>query len=52
MIETPQPRRLRYVRVSTYEQTLDAQLDQLCADDCIRIYRETASGKLAKAGGR
>jgi DNA invertase Pin-like site-specific DNA recombinase len=29
---------------ATYGQTLDAQLDQLRADGCIRLYRETASG--------
>jgi DNA invertase Pin-like site-specific DNA recombinase len=53
MTEThPQNRRLAYVRVSTYGQTLDAQLDQLRADGCTRLYRETANGKLAEAGCR
>jgi DNA invertase Pin-like site-specific DNA recombinase len=53
MTEThPQNRRLGYVRVSTCGQTLDAQLDQLRADGSTRLYRETASGELAEAGGR
>src|SRR3954466_3857813 len=37
-------RRLGYARVSTYCQTLDAQLEQLRADGCSKIYREKASG--------
>jgi DNA invertase Pin-like site-specific DNA recombinase len=40
----PQTRRLGYTRVSTYGQTLDAQLAQLRAEGCARIYREKASG--------
>jgi DNA invertase Pin-like site-specific DNA recombinase len=41
---SPQTRRLGYARVSTYGQTLDAQLAQLRAKGCARIYREKASG--------
>src|ERR1700747_467429 len=33
-------RRLGYARASTYGQTLDAQLAQLRAEGCARIYRE------------
>ena len=40
----PKIRRLGYARVSTYGQTLDAQLTQLRAEGCARIYREKASG--------
>ena len=39
----PQNRRLGYARVSTYGQTLDAQLAQLRKDGCTKIYREKAS---------
>lgn len=45
MSETqPENRRLGYARVSTYGQTLDAQLEQLRGDGCRTIYREKASG--------
>jgi DNA invertase Pin-like site-specific DNA recombinase len=48
MIETsPQNRHLGYARVSTYGQTLDAQLEQLRADGCAKVYREKASGAQA-----
>ena len=40
----PQNRRLGYARVSTYGQTLDAQLGQLRKDGCAKIYREKVSG--------
>src|SRR6266481_5768840 len=41
MAEThPQNRRLGYARVSTYGQTLDAQLEQLRGAGCTRIFRE------------
>src|ERR1700693_1640158 len=40
----PQNRRLGYARVSTYGQTLDAQLAQLRAEGCAPIDREKPSG--------
>ena len=43
----PETRRLGYARVSTYGQTLDAQLDQLRAEGCAKVYREKASGAQA-----
>ena len=43
----PKNRRFGYARVSTYGQTLDAQLEQLKADGCAKIYREKASGAQA-----
>jgi DNA invertase Pin-like site-specific DNA recombinase len=48
MTETyPQNRRLGYACVSTYGQTLDAQLEQLRAADCSKIYREKVTGARA-----
>ena len=47
MTETSPPNRLGYARVSTYGQTLDAQLEQLRDDGCGTIYREKASGTRA-----
>ena len=45
MTEThPQNRRLGYARVSTYGQTLDAQLEQLRAAECSKIFREKITG--------
>src|SRR5215467_7721746 len=45
MIESqPQNRRLGYARVSTYGQTLDAQLGQLRGAGCTKIYRERVTG--------
>src|SRR5271166_4731050 len=43
----PPNRRLGYARVSTYGQTLAAQLDQLCAAGCAKIYREKVTGARA-----
>ena len=40
----PQTRRLGYARVSTYGQTLDAQLKQLRGADCTTIFREKVTG--------
>jgi hypothetical protein len=48
MIEThPQNRRLGYARVSTYGQTLDAQLEQLRGAGCTKIPREKVTGARA-----
>ena len=50
MTETePENRRLGYARVSTYGQTLDAQLEQLRAAGCSsrNIYREKVTGARA-----
>jgi DNA invertase Pin-like site-specific DNA recombinase len=45
MIKTePQNRRFGYARVSTYGQTLEAQLEQLRGADCTKIFREKVTG--------
>ena len=43
----PQNHRLGYARVSTYGQTLAAQLEQLRADGCAKIFREKVTGTRA-----
>jgi DNA invertase Pin-like site-specific DNA recombinase len=40
----PETRRLAYARVSTYGQTLDAQLAQLRDAGCTKIFREKVTG--------
>src|SRR6266581_2605076 len=40
----PQNGRLGYARVSSYGQTLDAQLEQLPGAGCTKIYREKVTG--------
>jgi DNA invertase Pin-like site-specific DNA recombinase len=40
----PQNRRFGYARVSTYGQTLDAQLEQLRGTGCSKIFREKVTG--------
>jgi DNA invertase Pin-like site-specific DNA recombinase len=43
----PQTRLIGYARVSTYGQTLDAQLEQLHAEGCAKVYREKVTGTRA-----
>ena len=45
--KNPQNRRLGYARVSTYGQTLGAQLDQLRGAGCTKIFREKVTGARA-----
>jgi DNA invertase Pin-like site-specific DNA recombinase len=45
--KNPQDRHLGYARVSTYGQTLGAQLDELRAAGCTTIYREKVTGAQA-----
>jgi DNA invertase Pin-like site-specific DNA recombinase len=40
----PQNRCFGYARVSTYGQTLDAQLEQLRGAGCTKIFREKVTG--------
>jgi len=40
----PQNRHLGYARVSTYGQTLDAQLERLRGAGCTKVYREKVTG--------
>ena len=40
----PQNRCLGYARVSTYGQTLDAQLERLRDAGCTKLYREKVTG--------
>ena len=50
MVEThPEKRRIGYAHVSTVGQTLDSQLEQLCAAGCSsrNIYREKVTGARA-----
>lgn len=42
--KNPHSRPLGYARVSTYGQSLDAQLEQLRAAGCAKIYREKVTG--------
>lgn len=40
--------RVGYSRVSSRDQVLDSQVDSLTADGCEKVFREMASGKLAR----
>jgi DNA invertase Pin-like site-specific DNA recombinase len=46
----PQSRPIGYACVSTYEQTLDAQLEQLRGAVCTKIYREKVTAARADRG--
>jgi DNA invertase Pin-like site-specific DNA recombinase len=48
----PQIRRLGYARVSTYGQTLDAQLTRLKAAKCTPLFREKVTGALGARADR
>ncbi len=45
--KSTQNRLIGYARVSTYGQTLDAQLEQLKAAGCVRVFREKVTGARA-----
>ncbi len=46
----PQSGIIGYARVSTYGQTLDAQLEQLKTAGCAKVYREKATGAKIERG--
>jgi len=47
LAKSPSPRLVGYARVSTYGQTLEAQLEQLQAAGCGVVFREKVSGARA-----